>query len=79
MSLLDICVIFAYYSCANVNKKSNKITDQKFDNNCVLSKIKEIEDYHGSGLHWNLKELADLHFIVHQGEDNYLEIEKKQR
>ncbi|MDR1244741.1 MAG: hypothetical protein LBJ98_02035 [Endomicrobium sp.] len=77
MSLLDICVIFAYYYHANTNKSANKITDQKFDNNYVLSKIKEIEGYHSSGLHWNLKELDDLHFIVDKAKNNYLKIEEE--
>jgi hypothetical protein len=57
MSLLDIYVIFTYYSDAE--KLENKITEQKFDNDYVISKIKKIEGYHSSGLHWNLKELAD--------------------
>jgi hypothetical protein len=59
MSLLDICVIFAYYSHASVNKSTNKITNQKFDNDYVLSKIKEIEEYHSSGLQrilWSFQE-----------------------
>ncbi|MDR3306460.1 MAG: hypothetical protein LBS61_02130 [Endomicrobium sp.] len=77
MSLLDICVIFAYYSDASANKSGNKITDQKFDNSYVLSKIKEIEDYHSSGLHWNLKELADLCRILDKAKKSYLKIEEK--
>ncbi|OEG69247.1 hypothetical protein ATZ36_10660 [Candidatus Endomicrobiellum trichonymphae] len=77
MSLLDIYMIFAYYSDAE--KLENKIAEQKFDNNYVISKIKEIEGYHSSGLHWNLKELADLHFIADKIKYSYLRIEKKQK
>jgi len=55
MSLLDVFVIFAYYEKAE--KKDNKITNQQFNNKYVLSKIKEIEQYHSSALHWNLNEL----------------------
>ncbi|WP_096525883.1 hypothetical protein [Candidatus Endomicrobiellum trichonymphae] len=75
MSLLDIYVIFAYYSDAK--KLENKIAEQKFDNDYIISKIKEIEDYHSSALHWNLKELTDLHFIADKIKYSYLRIEKK--
>lgn len=57
MSLLDVFVIFAYY--VKADKKGNKITNQKFDNGYILSKIKEIEQYHSSALHWNLNELKN--------------------
>ncbi|GMO55349.1 MAG: hypothetical protein Ta2C_10080 [Candidatus Endomicrobiellum trichonymphae] len=75
MSLLDIYVIFAYYSDAK--KLENKIAEQKFDNDYIIPKIKEIEDYHSSALHWNLKELTDLHFIADKIKYSYLRIEKK--
>ncbi len=52
MSLLDVFVIFAYYTKAE--KTAQKITNQKFNNKYILSKIKEIEQYHSSALHWNL-------------------------
>ena len=54
MSLLDVFVIFAYYNKAE--KAGNKITNQQFDNKYVLQKIKEIEEYHSSALHWNINE-----------------------
>jgi len=59
MSLLDVFVIFAYYNKAtkNLNYK-NKITNFLFNNKYVVSKIKEIEQYHSSALHWNLNELS---------------------
>jgi hypothetical protein len=60
MSLLDVYVILAYYSEAEKNKKyTNKITNQKFDNQYVINKIQEISVYHSSALHWNLKELNE--------------------
>ncbi len=49
MSLLDVFVIFAFYERAE--KKNRKITNQKFNNDYVLSKIREIEQYHSSALH----------------------------
>lgn len=61
MSLLDTFVILAYYDKAEINpRNSQKITNQQFNNPYVISKIKEIEHYHSSALHWNLNEL-NLH------------------
>lgn len=54
MSLLDVYVILAFYDSAQV--KGTKLTKQKFNNQYVCSKIKEIESYHSSALHWNLQE-----------------------
>lgn len=76
MSLLDVFVIFAYYDDAE--KKKNKITNQKFNNQYVISKIKEIEQYHSSALHWNLNELnTNFHNIVDIVKTSYLEIQNK--
>lgn len=76
MSLLDIFVIFAYY--ADAEKDGLKITNQQFDNDYVLSKIKEIENYHSSALHWNLDELnTNLHNVIDKVKLNYAKIETK--
>lgn len=75
MSLLDVFVIFAYYDKAD--RKNQKITNQQFNNEYVLSKIKEIEQYHSSALHWNLNELnTNLHNIIDKVKTSYLNIEK---
>ncbi len=75
MSLLDVFVIFAYYDKAE--KKGQKITNQQFNNEYVLSKIKEIEQFHSSALHWNLNELnTNLHNILDKIKTSYVEIEK---
>ncbi|MDR3049466.1 MAG: hypothetical protein LBV16_06505 [Elusimicrobiota bacterium] len=74
MSLLDVFVIFAYYNKAQ--KSYRKITNQQFDNTYVISKIKEIKQYHSSALHWNLKELQNLHSVIDRIKSNYLAIEK---
>lgn len=58
MSLLDVFVIFAYY--VKADKAENKITNQQFDNKYVLQKVKEIEQYHSSALHWNVNELKKI-------------------
>jgi hypothetical protein len=74
MSLLDVFVIFAYYDKAD--KADKKITNQQFDNKYVLSKIKEIEQYHSSALHWNLNELnTNLHKIIDKVKISYANIE----
>ncbi|MDR1680143.1 MAG: hypothetical protein LBR81_10290 [Prevotellaceae bacterium] len=77
MSLLDVFVIFAYYEKAEINSRfANKITNQKFDHDYILSKIKEIEQYHSSALHWNLNELKNnLHTIIDKAKTCYSEIE----
>jgi len=75
MSLLDVFVIFAYYEKAD--KADQKITNQQFNNKYVLSKIKEIEQYHSSALHWNLHELnTNLHSIIDKVKTSYSKIEK---
>lgn len=75
MSLLDVFVIFAYY--AKAEKDGRKITNQQFDNKYVLSKIKEVEQYHSSALHWNLSELnTNLHNIIDKAKSSYTKIEK---
>lgn len=74
MSLLDVFVIFAYYDKAV--KKNLKITNQQFDNDYVVSKIKGIEQYHSSALHWNLNELnTNLHDIIDKAKISYAKIE----
>ena len=60
MSLLDVYVIFGYYNKAIKHpRRENKITKQGFDNDYVKNKIVEINSYHSSALHWNLKEIKE--------------------
>ncbi|MDR3243333.1 MAG: hypothetical protein LBT79_01145 [Elusimicrobiota bacterium] len=76
MSLLDVFVIFAYYIKAD--KIGAKITNQEFDNSYVRAKIKEIQSFQSSALHWNLQELnKNLSSIVELSKSNYYAIEKK--
>lgn len=78
MSLLDVFVIFAYYDKAEINPRNKlKITNQHFNNDYVIAKIKEIEAYHSSALHWNLNELnSNLHKIIDKAKSAYKSIEK---
>jgi hypothetical protein len=79
MSLLDVFVIFAYYEKAEISPKyQDKITYQQFDNSYFIYKIKEIEQYHSSALHWNLNELKyNLHTILDKAKQCYVNIEKE--
>jgi len=79
MSLLDIFVIFAYYNKATKNPDyKNKIIDFEFNNKYIISKIKEIKQYHSSALHWNLNELnKNFHQIIDKSNEAYSRIEKE--
>ncbi len=75
MSLLDVYVILAYYTSASKNE--NKIKRQKLDSAYILSKIKEIKQYHSSSLHWNLNELkTNLHDVIDKVKSSYRQMEK---
>lgn len=78
MSLLDVFVIFAYYYKAKPSTTyKGKITNQQLDNGYILEKIKEIEQYHSSALHWNLNELTkNFHSIIDKVKTAYVSIEK---
>ncbi len=78
MSLLDIYVIPAYYETAEKHKtRADKITNQKFNNDFVINKIKEITNYHSSALHWNLKELKSISTTLQAARKSYKEIEAR--
>ncbi len=76
MSLLDVFVIFAYY--VRAEKRGEKITNQQFDEKYVAAKVQEIEQYHSSALHWNLKELTEnFHQVLEKVKASYAKIEKE--
>jgi len=79
MSLLDVYVILAYYVEADKHKKRlNKITNQKFDNDYVKSKLIDISRYHSSALHWNMNEIENtLPTIIRKVEASYNDISMK--
>lgn len=75
MSLLDVYVIPAYYETAEKHRsRADKITNQKFNNEFVLSKIREISSYHSSALHWNLNELKNIGRILETAKESYRKI-----
>lgn len=79
MSLLDVYVILAYYDSAEINPRlEGKITNQRFNNKFVKSKIEEILQYHSSALHWNLNQIkSELFSIVGKSQKAYNKISKK--
>ncbi len=81
MSLLDVYVIPAYYCNAQKHRtRKNKITNQEFDNAYIISKIKEISNYHSSALHWNLKEMGEnLSALFDKAMNSYNRISKQHK
>jgi hypothetical protein len=78
MSLLDVYVVLAYYETAEKHRsRAGKITGQKFNNEFVLNKIREISNYHSSALHWNLKELKNIGRILEAAKESYRKIAVK--
>ena len=79
MSLLDVFVVLSYYEKAERNlAKENKITKQKFNNELVKNKIREIKNYHSSALHWNLKEIKkSLPNLIQSAKQSYKSIGKE--
>ena len=79
MSLLDVYVILAYYEDAEKHPtRENKITNQIFNNDYVVSKITEIANYHSSPLHWNLQEINDtLPSLIDLVKQSYQKISKE--
>lgn len=53
MSLLNVCVILAWYDMASASRLAGKITKQRFDTEYVRAKLQEISAYRASALHWN--------------------------
>lgn len=78
MSLLDVYIIFAYYTDADKHILPNKITNQKLNNFEIKQKIQEIEQYHSSALHWNLNELQqNLMYLIECAQQSYQQIQLK--
>ncbi len=78
MSLLDVYVALAYYETAEKHRsRAGKITNQKFDNEFVRTKVEEISNYYSSALHWNLKELKSLSQILEKVKNSHKNISEK--
>lgn len=79
MSLLDVYVVLCYYVDAEKHKtRENKVTNQKFNDDYIKSKLSEVINYHSSALHWNLKEVKDtLPFLIDKVKTHYSKISSK--
>lgn len=78
LSLLDVHVILAYYSEAEKNtKRPDQITAQKFDNNYIQARLKEVFDFEGSPRQWNERETKQLKPVFEKARAAYREISKK--
>lgn len=78
LSLLDVHVILAYYDSAEKNTKRNdRITNQKFDNNYILSRLTEVFDFKGTSREWNERETKQLKIIFEKAKLSYQKIAKE--
>lgn len=80
MSLLDVNVILGYYKTAEQSNSSGKakITNQQFDNSYIKRKIRELQGYQSSALHWNLSQIqTGLDDLMNKVIASYSRIEKR--
>ncbi len=86
LSLLNVYVVITYYSdaCMKIRRKKNgevikTLTAQKFNNEIVVKKLKELSEYGASALHWNLKELEkeNLESIINRAKKAYEHLSEK--
>ena len=86
LSLLNVYVIVAYYSNAKVKKRRKKsgeiiksLTNQTFDAEFIREKLRELNSYGASALHWNLKELEreNLEFVINRAKKVYSDLFKR--
>jgi len=75
LSLLDVHVILAYYESAEKNtKRADQITAQKFDNNYILSRLKEVFEFNGTPREWNERESKQLKNVFEKAKLSYKKI-----
>ncbi|HEX8248021.1 MAG TPA: VWA domain-containing protein [Pyrinomonadaceae bacterium] len=78
LSLLDVHVILAFYNEAEKNtKRADQITAQKFDNNYILARLKEVSAFQGTPRQWNERETKQLKPVFEKARAAYREISKK--
>ncbi len=59
LNLMNVYIILAWYDEAD-KKSNNKITSQKFNNDYVKQKLKEIKSYKLDAHHWNQSHLKKI-------------------
>jgi hypothetical protein len=78
MSLLDVQVVLGFYRKAEKNTKRNdQITAQKFDNNYISVRLKEVFEFKGSPREWNEREAKQLKSVFEKAKSAYAEISKQ--
>lgn len=78
MSLLNVYVIISYYISAVKNDRyENKITSQVYDYTQIEEQIADLSNYQSSALHWNLKQMDNLHLIAKKSKTAYQQISNK--
>jgi VWFA-related protein len=73
LNLLDVYVILGYYTDAT-RDSAERITDQRFDNEFIIGKIRELQSFKGTATEWNLKELQNVGQILEKAKTGYAEI-----
>lgn len=54
MNLMNVYIILAWYDAAIVNRRRpSKITQQRFDADYIRERLRELQSYHQTALHWN--------------------------
>ncbi|MFZ2187323.1 MAG: hypothetical protein WAV46_01715 [Candidatus Moraniibacteriota bacterium] len=77
MNLTNIFVILAWYSEAE-RKSEYRITNQRFDNDYIKTKIKEISEYQFDAHHWNNNHfIKDFRAVYEKAVSSYEHIAKK--
>jgi DNA modification methylase len=78
MSLLGVYVLIGYYKDAEINPQyPNKITNQRYDTQYLLSEIPKLLSYQSDALHWNLSQLEKAGEIGEKALESYVQISKK--
>ena len=78
MSLLDVYVVPAFYADAEKSKRADgKITNQQFDNDFVINKLREIQSFKGTAREWNLRQLSEIGKTIESAKNALLKISEK--
>lgn len=77
MSLLNVFVIVSYYKSAVKSESyDDKITNQVYDYKFIEQQLEELSNYQSSALHWNLKQMDNLHSVTEKSKSAYNLISK---
>jgi len=78
LSLLDVRVVLAYYGEAEKNtRRADQITSQKFDNNYIRARLKEVFEFKGTPREWNEREAKQLKAMFEKAKAAYAEISRQ--